>query len=87
MEEATTMTTKAYTEPAEETKKNSKDEGEDDGMDKKKEVVNNQDTTNGLDTKNKNNNLYTDNQEFNNEKEEATNIEANTETINGELGL
>ena len=79
------MRTKAYTETAEETKKNNKDEGEDDGADKKKEVVNNQDTTNGLGTKNKNSN--TDKIEFNNEREEATNREANTETINSESGL
>ena len=70
-EEATTMTPKANTEPVEERKKNNKDEGEDDGVDKKKEAVNNQDATNGMDTKNKSNNSNTtDNQEFINKTEE-----------------
>mmetsp|Transcript_6362 Transcript_6362/g.7375 ORF Transcript_6362/g.7375 Transcript_6362/m.7375 type:complete len:100 (+) Transcript_6362:793-1092(+) len=48
------MTTmKAYMEPAEETKKDSKDEREDEGADKKNEAENNRDTTIGLDAKNK----------------------------------
>mmetsp|Transcript_53260 Transcript_53260/g.57823 ORF Transcript_53260/g.57823 Transcript_53260/m.57823 type:complete len:176 (-) Transcript_53260:1898-2425(-) len=84
------MTTmKAYMEPAEETKKDSKDEREDEGADKKEEAENNQDTTGTirLDAKNKNNNSDTGNQEFNTETEEATNMGANTEAINGESGL
>ena len=71
-----------------------KDEREGEGANKKAE--NNQGTNrtaDGLDAKNKNKNpnknKNNDNQEshFNNKTEEATNTEANTETINGESGL